>query len=166
MTLSPEHVRPIKGVAIRKMWPSDVPFVANSWLRSHPGNASRHRPTVLLLLNKALVKLVACDDLDPEHILGWLVAGPVGEDSVPVIHYAFTKYGVREQGICTALARVALLTMGDDIGAHRRGAEKSVFHSFCGPHSEDPNKPSGFDVLQQRYELRYDPHALLGIWDE
>lgn len=163
--LTPQMVRPIPGVAIRRMWPSDVPFVANSWLRSHPGNAHRHRPTVMLLLDRALVKLVMCDDNDPSHIMAWLVAGPVGEGSVPVVHYAFTKFGYRDQGLFTHLLRAAMAIMGTDLEAHRKGVEKTLVHSFCGPRSDDPEKPSAFQALEKKYELRYDPHALLGVWD-
>jgi hypothetical protein len=91
----------------------DLPFIVNSWLKSaREGPTLRglsssvyfkeHKKLILTLLNSEDTALViAADDADPRHILGWAAGAP------GVLHFVYVKHLLRRQGLARALTRVA-----------------------------------------------------------
>lgn len=148
------------------MTDEDLPFVISSWLRSHPGDATRHRPLVILLLASATVRLVAVDPEDPSHIMGWIVGGLTGTEhgETPVIHYSFVKFAFREMGVFTALLEDALARLGVKASDTRKGCSSKLVHSFCGKSTRDDSLThTAFEVVRSKYNTLYDPHALFYV---
>jgi hypothetical protein len=67
-------------------------------------------PTITELCKGAKTVLVACDPNNLDNLHGFIV---VDQGTIfPIVHYCFVKFGVRKQGIATALFEVALCHCG------------------------------------------------------
>ena len=100
------------SVFVRSASKEDVPFITSSWLRSFreggsfckrvPNNIYYHYHHKIMeqLLPRSYV-LVATNESDPNHILGWLCGEIV--DTVPVVHYVYVKAPMRRFGIAKHL---------------------------------------------------------------
>lgn len=104
------------GFVVRKASPADVPFVTNSWLKSFrsnphvagiPNQVYYHQQHLILekIVPQSMV-LVACNELDPTQILGYLCAQIIHKNLV--LHYFYTKGPFRRYGIATKLFDTAL----------------------------------------------------------
>ncbi len=102
---------PILPIQIRKAQRSDVPFITSSWLKSNrdgfmvrsvPNTVYYHQHHKILeaIMPNGIV-IVACNEEDPDQILGWCCAEVV--DTALVIHYIYIKQPFRKFGIATKL---------------------------------------------------------------
>lgn len=103
-------------ILVRKAVQSDVAFIQATWLRSFRSGAMvRHVPNRLyyayhhLILDELLPKaiiLIACDEEDPDTILGYIVAELV--DTALVIHFMYVKKPFRLFGIARRLVELLI----------------------------------------------------------
>jgi len=123
-------------VEIRRATKRDIPFITSSWLKSFrdgywargiPNNIYYYNQHKILeqLLPKGIV-LVACNEQDPDQILGYVCAEVV--DTALVIHYMYVKHPFRKFGIATKL--VMLLEQSEKPPAimytHKTAAAKAI----------------------------------------
>ena len=106
---------PVLPIQIRKAQKSDIPFITSSWLRSNrdgfmvrsvPNTVYyyKHHKILESLLPRGIV-IVACNEEDPDQILGWCCAEVL--DTALVIHYIYIKQPFRRFGIASRM--IALL---------------------------------------------------------
>ena len=100
-------------VSIREYERGDVPFIFNSWLKSYRGSPvvrsvpntiyyAEHHEVISGILASANLELwVACDEGNPNTILGYVV-GESREDCT-LIHWVYAKQPVRMQGLAKTL---------------------------------------------------------------
>jgi hypothetical protein len=107
-------------ILMRRARSGDIPFITNSWLKSFrdapyvtscPNNVyfgSQHR-LIEQLIPRSVV-LVACNEDDPDQILGWIAAEVLAlnaEDESQgkglVIHYCYVKRTFRQVGLARRL---------------------------------------------------------------
>ena len=103
-------------VQIRRATRRDVPLITSSWLKSFrdgymvrgiPNNTYyyNHHKILEALLPRGIV-LVACNEEDPNQILGWCCAEVV--DTALVIHYIYVKHPFRKFHIATKMVNLLL----------------------------------------------------------
>lgn len=103
---------------LRQAWPSDLPFVVDSWLNSYRmAPRARDMGDVYFAEQKAIVRrlcndaglVIACDAEDPEAILGWLCAtNPPNIEPDPVVHYVYVRAAGRRCGVARRLLEAFL----------------------------------------------------------
>lgn len=92
-------------------------IVLDNWLTSYrksrragtvPNNLYKavHTEAIDQLMSRGSQLLLAVNPSYPDQILGWL-CHEATSDGRPVVHYCFTKSGVRRQGILRELLKVA-----------------------------------------------------------
>lgn len=102
---------PTLPIQVRGAAKTDIPFITSSWLRSYrDGYLVRAIPNTVYyyqhhkilehLLPRSIV-LVACNEQDPDQILGWICAEVI--DTALVVHYVYTKQPFRKFGIAKRL---------------------------------------------------------------
>lgn len=92
----------------------DLPFIANSWLRSYRNNCRylwlvpsqiyyKEQHTVIenLLTSKGITVLIACNPEDDSHIFGYCVAQILDENLC--IHWVYSKQDLRKFGLIKGL---------------------------------------------------------------
>ena len=105
------------GAALRKAAAADVPFILNSWLRSHydawaephgipKGRyyAETHRSACLTLARAEC--LLAVNPEDETHLLGYVVWEP------GTLHYVYVKHPYRREGLASRLLEATGLQRG------------------------------------------------------
>ena len=95
------------SIELRGFRPLDEDFIYHSWLSSIRNEYPGSEKVTRLLIDKLLPTgecevLVACEEEEPDHILGWLVAGEV-PDAAKALHFVFVKRAFRRGGLGTAL---------------------------------------------------------------
>ena len=81
---------------IRQAEESDLPFIIDSWWRSHCKNIKYEKVEYIAKIKQCIALggcLVACDISRPDVIFGWVCFGE--HLSIPVIHYAYVKKAFR-----------------------------------------------------------------------
>ncbi len=145
--VAPAPIAPELKVRIRGVTESDVPYIDSTfqatWLLSNRnrrlsrgefGARYSHVVTDGLFKLPDTRIIVACDEEDPDLILGWLCYTP----GTPTIHYAFTRGGnpnvtMRRQGIMVAMLAVAGVRDGSSFAytfhpqdrSHRQNNERT-----------------------------------------
>ena len=105
---------PVLPIQVRKAGRADIPFITSSWLRSfRDGYLVRSIPNtvyyyqhhkILEALLPRSVVLIACNEENPDQILGWICAEVV--DTALVIHYMYVKQPFRKFGIAKRLVGI------------------------------------------------------------
>jgi len=88
-----------------------MPFVYNSWINSARNDHMNMRKSVFVetflpSINNILEYskiLIACDDVDPNFIIGYIVYSKI--DDIVILHWAYTKEVNRKMGVFKALVR-------------------------------------------------------------
>lgn len=101
----------------------DMPFVFDTWLKSYKKAAHQYLDwnnyvTPQLKVINALIArgaqiLVACNPDSPEHIFGYIVFEHI--NSLPIIHWIYTKFPFRRQGVAKSLITQANIVLTDPI---------------------------------------------------
>jgi hypothetical protein len=105
------------SVVLRRATAADVPFILNSWLRSHwdawgephgipKGHyfAEAHRKACLTLSRAEC--LLAINPEDESHLLGYVVWEP------GTLHYVYVKHPYRKEGLASRLVAATGLRAG------------------------------------------------------
>ena len=113
-------VRTQMRVRLRDFNEADLPFVISSWFESARPSYSVKIPTdiyqvgmtarISRLADRSLIR-IACDELQPSKIYGWVCYEPLKLSRSLVIHYIYTLFEARRRGVATALF--------EDIGGDR-----------------------------------------------
>lgn len=95
---------------------TDAGFLLDSWLRSyqHSWSVKRIEPSLYYRYQQKLAEelltrstvLVACDELAPDVIWGWICAEVIND--ALVVHYCYTKEIFRARGVASALVKQIL----------------------------------------------------------
>lgn len=109
--MTPAETPTSSVVSFRKLWPGDVPFLFDSWLKSFrkarevaevPGHIYRDGQHALAArLLERCGALVAFNPRIPEQIIGWAVSERV--ETTFLVHYVYVKHPFRRFGIGRAL---------------------------------------------------------------
>lgn len=102
---------------IRQANAEDISFVLNSYYLcarnsspySHVPNdvfSTYYNPILISTISKSNT-LIACNDSDPDVILGYIVYAHLTEASIPTIHMLYVKKAFRSMGIARALFKEA-----------------------------------------------------------
>lgn len=135
-------------VIIRPANLEDVPFILNSWLKSHRNSFQvnevpnqiyyvEHHKLIRRIVQQYPV-LVACCKQDPSLLYGWVCAGEV--DNIFCIHYVYIKHAFRNLGIASYLLHCA---------GYRTGMAALVTH-----------RNSKMLPIEKAKKLTYDPYVL------
>lgn len=100
------------GLTIRPPTSDDLGFVVKAWVRSYAnspyaGAMSRERQvsairgTIFDLLKRGAQVSLVCLSARPEFILGFICHEQTPDG--PVVHYVYTRFGYRQNGIASAL---------------------------------------------------------------
>lgn len=135
---------------IRDRVEADIPFLFSSWLNSSfdaslenalgfkdGSHFAHHKRIVEALLARSVV-LVACEEDDEDHVLGWFCFELLPENVVA--HYAYVKNGYRRLGVFRRLWQVA------------NPDNQRAFVSTVGRVHQD--------LLKAGWPLVHDPHVL------
>lgn len=125
------------ALAFRDMTKDDVGYVINSWIQSYKWDASRYprmdsteghgmirknyyyygQNWLIHAILKRSQILIACDEVDNNYILGYLIYQALSQFAV--IHYIFVRETVQGNGLATALVKsVKLQTNGVTMASH------------------------------------------------
>lgn len=135
-------------IVVRPAAPGDIAFILSSWLQSHRsgpwarylGNATyfeNHGPVAQSLLEQC-PPLIACDQVHPELIRGW-VCGERYLGSL-VVHYVYVKADWRHWGIARQLVEALGYKAGEPIIAthitnvYVDGRDKLPVRVSCNPY--------------------------------
>jgi GNAT superfamily N-acetyltransferase len=96
-------------IAIREYKSLDEDFIYHSWLASVDHSVPGVKKITRRIIDrcvKSRTVLIACEEKDQDHILGWIAYGD--DFNFPVLHYVFVKKNLRRNGVGTRLLRAAI----------------------------------------------------------
>lgn len=111
-----DAIQPIPDVTVcyRLFEPEDLPFVADSWVKSYRSRVvytgvmntlySIGHNKLINVLKRFCKVVVACDQARPSYIIGWACAR-VNKQGVFELHYVYVKDTYRQMGVATAILK-------------------------------------------------------------
>lgn len=131
-------------VLVRPVIEADLGFILNSWLKSYRDSAwakampagvyyAHHEVVAKLLLlraSQAERAFVICDESDPEHLFGWIVANENAGGAV--LHFVYVKSTYRGKGLARRLLSAAGITHDSKaLFSHWTYASEKHLKSVC-----------------------------------
>jgi GNAT superfamily N-acetyltransferase len=154
-------------LAVRSPTQRDIEFITSSWLRSFrdgyfvstvPNRIyfNQHHKILEKLIPRATC-LIACNEMDPDHIYGYVIAEVM--DQHLVVHYIYVKDSLRRFGVAKKLVQHLLrsLPVVQDriITTHQTHKSKALLHGWKSWDLAPARERYGIEFLYNPYLLFY-----------